>query len=86
MPNPPETHKYIVGTLLEIVSFVCFSDKYLILPSGNLQIVSVSSEHEGMYKCGAYNPLTREAQVEAHGTKLTVRGWLSKLYSFFYVP
>ncbi|XP_016114635.1 cell adhesion molecule-related/down-regulated by oncogenes-like [Sinocyclocheilus grahami] len=49
------------------------TDEYLILPSGNLQIVSVFSEHQGMYKCGAYNPLTRETQVEAHGTKLMVR-------------
>ncbi|XP_065138845.1 cell adhesion molecule-related/down-regulated by oncogenes [Paramisgurnus dabryanus] len=49
------------------------SDEYLILPSGNLQINSVSVEHQGMYKCGAYNPLTRESQVETHGTKLIVK-------------
>ncbi|XP_064158973.1 cell adhesion molecule-related/down-regulated by oncogenes [Anguilla rostrata] len=47
--------------------------EYLILPSGNLQIVSVSPQHQGMYKCGAYNPVTRETRVEAHGTRLTVK-------------
>lgn len=53
---------------------VCFSAEYLILPSGNLQIVSVSAEHQGMYKCGAYNSVTQEVRVEAHGTKLIVKG------------
>ncbi|KAF7699184.1 hypothetical protein HF521_003926 [Silurus meridionalis] len=47
--------------------------EYLILPSGNLQIVSVSPEHKGMYKCGAYNPVTREVKVEPYGTKLFVK-------------
>lgn len=53
-----------------------FSDEYLILPSGNLQIVSVSPEHQGMYKCGAYNPVTREVKVEPYGTKLLVKSKL----------
>ncbi|XP_056092754.1 cell adhesion molecule-related/down-regulated by oncogenes isoform X2 [Rhinichthys klamathensis goyatoka] len=67
--NPPALPRYrIRGKWLEQST-----DEYLILPSGNLQIVSVSSEHQGMYKCGAYNPLTRETQVEAHGTKLIVK-------------
>ncbi|RXN31529.1 cell adhesion molecule-related down-regulated by oncogenes-like isoform X1 [Labeo rohita] len=67
--NPPALPRFrIRGKWLEQST-----DEYLILPSGNLQIVSVSSEHQGMYKCGAYNPLTREAQVEAHGTKLIVK-------------
>lgn len=62
------------------VNFIClFSGEYLILPSGNLQINSVSADHQGMYKCGAYNPLTRETQVEAHGTKLIVKGGWSTL-------
>lgn len=51
-----------------------FSDEYLLLPSGNLQIVSVTPEHQGMYKCGAYNPVTRETRAEAHGTKVVVKG------------
>ncbi|XP_035287864.1 cell adhesion molecule-related/down-regulated by oncogenes-like isoform X2 [Anguilla anguilla] len=49
------------------------ADEYLILPSGNLQIVSVSPRHQGTYKCGAYNPVTREAKVEGHGTRLIVK-------------
>ncbi|XP_052008946.1 cell adhesion molecule-related/down-regulated by oncogenes [Xyrauchen texanus] len=67
--NPPALPRYrIRGRWLEEST-----DEYLILPSGNLQIISVSSEHQGMYKCGAYNPLTRETAVEAHGTKLIVK-------------
>ncbi|KAL4647704.1 cell adhesion molecule-related/down-regulated by oncogenes-like isoform X1 [Arapaima gigas] len=49
------------------------TDDFLILPSGNLQIISVSPQHQGNYKCGAYNPITRELKSEAHGTKLTVK-------------
>ncbi|XP_062861345.1 cell adhesion molecule-related/down-regulated by oncogenes [Trichomycterus rosablanca] len=49
------------------------TDEYLILPSGNLQIISVSKEDQGMYKCGAYNPVTKEVRIEARGTKLIVK-------------
>ncbi|XP_071397088.1 cell adhesion molecule-related/down-regulated by oncogenes [Centroberyx affinis] len=49
------------------------TDDYLVLPSGNLQIISVSAQHQGMYKCGAYNPVTGESRVQAHGTKLSVK-------------
>ncbi|KAK5600113.1 hypothetical protein CRENBAI_009057 [Crenichthys baileyi] len=48
-------------------------DNYLILPSGNLQIISVSAQHQGMYKCGAVNPVTGEAVVQSHGVKLSVK-------------
>ncbi|XP_067102779.1 LOW QUALITY PROTEIN: cell adhesion molecule-related/down-regulated by oncogenes [Osmerus mordax] len=51
------------------------TEDYLVLPSGNLQIVSVSPKHQGMYKCGAYNPVTGETRMESHGTKLTVKHW-----------
>uniref|UniRef100_A0A4W4DXC1 Cell adhesion associated, oncogene regulated n=1 Tax=Electrophorus electricus TaxID=8005 RepID=A0A4W4DXC1_ELEEL len=47
--------------------------EYLILPTGNLHIVSVSPEDQGLYKCGAYNPVSRETRVEAHGTRLIVK-------------
>ncbi|KAI5615951.1 cell adhesion molecule-related/down-regulated by oncogenes precursor, partial [Silurus asotus] len=67
--NPPALPRYrIRGKWLEEST-----DEYLILPSGNLQIVSVSPEHKGMYKCGAYNPVTREVKVEPYGTKLFVK-------------
>ncbi|XP_035381022.1 cell adhesion molecule-related/down-regulated by oncogenes isoform X2 [Electrophorus electricus] len=49
------------------------TDEYLILPTGNLHIVSVSPEDQGLYKCGAYNPVSRETRVEAHGTRLIVK-------------
>ncbi|XP_024910728.1 cell adhesion molecule-related/down-regulated by oncogenes isoform X2 [Cynoglossus semilaevis] len=46
---------------------------YLVLPSGNLQIISVSAQHQGMYKCGAFNPVTSETVVQPHGTKVSVK-------------
>ncbi|XP_028977683.2 cell adhesion molecule-related/down-regulated by oncogenes [Esox lucius] len=49
------------------------TDNYIVVPSGNLQILSVSPRHGGIYKCGAYNPVTKENRVEGHGTKLTVK-------------
>ncbi|KAI3354042.1 hypothetical protein L3Q82_018605 [Scortum barcoo] len=49
------------------------TDDYLVLPSGNLQILSVSARHQGMYKCGAFNPVTGETVVQSHGTKLLLK-------------
>ncbi|KAM6295719.1 cell adhesion molecule-related/down-regulated by oncogenes [Aegotheles albertisi] len=48
------------------------TDNYLILPSGNLQILNVSLEDKGSYKCAAYNPVTHELRTELTGRKLTV--------------
>ncbi|NXR17564.1 CDON protein, partial [Cinclus mexicanus] len=45
---------------------------YLILPSGNLQILNVSLEDKGSYKCAVYNPVTHDLRVELTGRKLTV--------------
>lgn len=45
---------------------------YVILPSGNLQILNVSSKDKGSYKCAAYNPVTSELKVEPIGRKLLV--------------
>ncbi|XP_056139433.1 cell adhesion molecule-related/down-regulated by oncogenes [Lampris incognitus] len=67
--NPPARPRLRVrGEWLEVST-----DDYLVLPSGNLQIISVSNRHQGMYKCGAYNPVTGETRVQAHGTKLSVK-------------
>ncbi|XP_057605710.1 cell adhesion molecule-related/down-regulated by oncogenes isoform X3 [Hippopotamus amphibius kiboko] len=48
------------------------TENYLILPSGNLQILNVSLEDKGSYKCAAFNPVTRELKVEPIGQKLLV--------------
>ncbi|XP_016059920.1 PREDICTED: cell adhesion molecule-related/down-regulated by oncogenes isoform X2 [Miniopterus natalensis] len=48
------------------------TEKYLILPSGNLQILNVSIEDKGSYKCAAFNPVTHELKVEPIGRKLLV--------------
>ncbi|XP_054251555.1 cell adhesion molecule-related/down-regulated by oncogenes [Indicator indicator] len=45
---------------------------YLILPSGNLQILNVSLEDKGSYRCAAYNPLTGELRIEPGGHRLGV--------------
>uniref|UniRef100_A0A7N8YHV6 Cell adhesion associated, oncogene regulated n=1 Tax=Mastacembelus armatus TaxID=205130 RepID=A0A7N8YHV6_9TELE len=49
------------------------TDDYLILPSGNLQIISVSPQHQGIYKCGAFNPVSGETVMQPHATKLSVK-------------
>ncbi|XP_054031990.1 cell adhesion molecule-related/down-regulated by oncogenes [Dryobates pubescens] len=48
------------------------TDNYLILPSGNLQILNVSLEDKGSYRCAAYNPLTGELRTEPAGRRLAV--------------
>ncbi|KAM9220764.1 cell adhesion molecule-related/down-regulated by oncogenes isoform 4-T4 [Dugong dugon] len=48
------------------------TDNYLILPSGSLQILNVSLEDKGSYKCAVYNPVTEELKVEPVGRKLLV--------------
>ncbi|NXC76882.1 CDON protein, partial [Anhinga anhinga] len=48
------------------------TDNYLILPSGNLQILNVSLEDKGTYKCAAYNPVTGDLRTELTGRKLIV--------------
>ncbi|XP_012519517.1 PREDICTED: cell adhesion molecule-related/down-regulated by oncogenes [Propithecus coquereli] len=48
------------------------TENYLILPSGNLQILNVSLEDKGSYKCAVYNPVTHELKVEPIGRKLLV--------------
>ncbi|XP_021231759.1 cell adhesion molecule-related/down-regulated by oncogenes isoform X2 [Numida meleagris] len=48
------------------------TDNYLILPSGNLQILNVSLEDRGSYKCAAYNPVTHDLRIEPTGRKLVV--------------
>ncbi|KAM4628100.1 cell adhesion molecule-related/down-regulated by oncogenes isoform 2-T2 [Polymixia lowei] len=67
--DPPALPRLRVrGERLEVST-----DEYLVLPSGNLQIISFSARHQGMYKCGAYNPVTGETRGQAHGTKLSVK-------------
>uniref|UniRef100_A0A3Q4GMN9 Cell adhesion associated, oncogene regulated n=1 Tax=Neolamprologus brichardi TaxID=32507 RepID=A0A3Q4GMN9_NEOBR len=38
-----------------------------------INIISVSAQHQGMYKCGAVNPVTKETVIQSHGTKLSVK-------------
>ncbi|XP_060106666.1 cell adhesion molecule-related/down-regulated by oncogenes [Heteronotia binoei] len=66
--NPKAQVRFRVrGKLLEQST-----ENYLILPSGNLQILSASLDDRGLYKCGAYNPVTDDLKVEPMGHKLIV--------------
>ncbi|KFV53272.1 Cell adhesion molecule-related/down-regulated by oncogenes, partial [Tyto alba] len=56
------------------------TDNYLILPSGNLQILNVSLEDKGSYKCAAYNPVTHDLRIEVTGRKLVVTRSSSGLF------
>ncbi|XP_068094891.1 cell adhesion molecule-related/down-regulated by oncogenes isoform X2 [Hyperolius riggenbachi] len=58
------------------------TDKYLILPSGNLQILNVTLEDRGSYRCAAYNPVSHERKTSPYTYKLSVsssseQDWLS---------
>ncbi|KAJ8276935.1 hypothetical protein GJAV_G00069540 [Gymnothorax javanicus] len=46
---------------------------YLIMPSGNLQIINATQEDEGTYKCAAYNPVTQEFKTSASTDRLRIR-------------
>ncbi|XP_070262303.1 brother of CDO isoform X3 [Myotis yumanensis] len=59
---------------------------YLIMPSGNLQIVNASQEDEGMYKCAAYNPVTEEVKTSGSSDRLRVRRSTAEAARIIYPP
>ncbi|XP_036705375.1 brother of CDO isoform X4 [Balaenoptera musculus] len=61
-------------------------DNYLIMPSGNLQIVNASQEDEGTYKCAAYNPVTQEVKTSGSGDRLRVRRSPAEAARIIYPP
>uniref|UniRef100_G3TXW6 Brother of CDO n=1 Tax=Loxodonta africana TaxID=9785 RepID=G3TXW6_LOXAF len=61
-------------------------DNYLIMPSGNLQIVNASQEDEGTYKCAAYNPVTQEVKTSGSGDRLRVRRSTAEAARIIYPP
>ncbi|KAM3922717.1 cell adhesion molecule-related/down-regulated by oncogenes isoform 1-T3 [Leptodactylus fuscus] len=48
------------------------ADKYVILPSGNLQILNVSLEDQGPYRCAAYNPMTYQRKISPSVYRLSI--------------
>ncbi|XP_042328321.1 cell adhesion molecule-related/down-regulated by oncogenes [Sceloporus undulatus] len=48
------------------------AENYIILPSGHLQILRVSLDDKGLYKCAAYNPIIDDLKVEPSGHKLVI--------------
>ncbi|XP_060090618.1 brother of CDO isoform X2 [Heteronotia binoei] len=61
-------------------------DNYLIMPSGNLQIVNASQEDEGTYKCAAYNPITQEVKTSVSSERLRVRRSTAEAARIIYPP
>ncbi|XP_075704456.1 brother of CDO isoform X3 [Rhinoderma darwinii] len=61
-------------------------DNYLIMPSGNLQIVNATQEDEGTYKCAAYNPVTQEVKTSVSSDRLRVRRSTSEAARIIYPP
>ncbi|XP_069801575.1 brother of CDO isoform X2 [Dendropsophus ebraccatus] len=61
-------------------------DNYLIMPSGNLQIVNATQEDEGTYKCAAYNPVTQEVKTSASSDRLRVRRSTAEAARIIYPP
>uniref|UniRef100_A0ABI7XHL0 BOC cell adhesion associated, oncogene regulated n=1 Tax=Felis catus TaxID=9685 RepID=A0ABI7XHL0_FELCA len=61
-------------------------DNYLIMPSGNLQIVNASREDEGTYKCAAYNPVTQEVKTSGSSDRLRVRRSAAEAARIIYPP
>lgn len=68
------------------LTYSCFPDNYLILPSGNLQILNVTLQDKGSYKCAAYNPVTHEMKMEPTGHKLMVRRKCPDYNYFLVIP
>ncbi|XP_030059760.1 brother of CDO [Microcaecilia unicolor] len=59
---------------------------YLIMPSGNLQIVNATQEDEGTYKCAAYNPVTQEVKTSVSSDRLRVRRSTAEAARIIYPP
>lgn len=61
-------------------------DNYLIMPSGNLQIVNATQEDEGTYQCAAYNPVTQEVKTAVSTDRLRVRRSTAEVARIIYPP
>ncbi|XP_069491901.1 brother of CDO isoform X2 [Ambystoma mexicanum] len=61
-------------------------DNYLIMPSGNLQIVNATQQDEGTYKCAAYNPVTQEVKTSVSSDRLRVRRSTAEAARIIYPP
>nr|XP_033798331.1 brother of CDO [Geotrypetes seraphini]XP_033798332.1 brother of CDO [Geotrypetes seraphini]XP_033798333.1 brother of CDO [Geotrypetes seraphini]XP_033798334.1 brother of CDO [Geotrypetes seraphini] len=59
---------------------------YLIMPSGNLQIVNATQEDEGTYTCAAYNPVTKEVKTSVSSDRLRVRRSTAEAARIIYPP
>lgn len=89
--NPPAVPLFFLNDNLLPASSVFtatdLSNRYKIFPSGNLQISNVKFADSGVYRCGAYNPVTRETRNSSRLTNVKVYQPVgSKLPEIVYVP
>ncbi|XP_019331707.1 brother of CDO isoform X1 [Alligator mississippiensis] len=81
----PESHpKALVRYSVKHEWLESSRDNYLIMPSGNLQIVNASQEDEGTYKCAAYNPVTQEVKTSVSSERLRVRRSMAEAARIIY--
>ncbi|XP_074856177.1 brother of CDO isoform X3 [Carettochelys insculpta] len=74
------------GVVASVPATVTLANNYLIMPSGNLQIVNASQEDEGTYKCAAYNPVTQEVKTSVSSDRLRVRRSTAEAARIIYPP
>ncbi|XP_077149784.1 brother of CDO [Ranitomeya variabilis] len=85
--NVPESHpKAQVRYSVKQEWLETSRDNYLIMPSGNLQIVNATQEDEGTYKCAAYNPVTQEVKTSVSSERLRVRRSTAEAARIIYPP
>lgn len=85
--NLPESHpKAQVRYSVKQEWLEASRDNYLIMPSGNLQIVNATQEDEGTYQCAAYNPVTQEVKTSVSSDRLRVRRSTAEMARIIYPP
>lgn len=63
------------------VCFICKDGKYVVLPSGELQIRNVSPEDGSKtYKCRTKHRLTGETKLSATAGRLVITGKIKPIY------
>ncbi|XP_068126997.1 brother of CDO isoform X2 [Hyperolius riggenbachi] len=85
--NLPESHpKAQVRYSVKQEWLEASRDNYLIMPSGNLQIVNATQEDEGTYQCAAYNPVTQEVKTSVASDRLRIRRSTAEAARIIYPP
>ena len=83
----PFVIKIFILSIFECIFY--FSDHYQILPSGNLQIINISTKDQGHYQCMAHNALRNRTRTSNHLIHLQVLNTVGEYFlgssSWFFV-